>query len=334
MYFYSVVLPTFGRPGDVDEFLASLSGQEFKDFEVIIVDATYNDSVGEVAEKYKGKLSLQYIYRKGLGISESRNLGVDNAKGDYVVFIDSDCIVPPHYFSEIERFLRSDKADAFGGPDAAVETFTPVQKSINYVMTSFLTTGGIRGRKKRVSKFQPRGFNMGISRKVFLEVGGYSGMKVAEDVDLSMRIHKGGYTTALISDAYVYHKRKTSLYKFYVQMFMYGKARIDLILRHREALKITYLVPLLFVLYLLAGIASAFLVTPVFYIFLGTLIFYALAVFIDSSVRNKSVVVGLMSAFAAYEFLTGYGLGIIYNFFRRIVFRNREEIKRAVILKE
>ena len=334
MNFYSVVLPTFGRPGDVDEFLASLSQQEFKYFEVIIVDATFNDSVGQVAGKYNNTLSLQYIYRKGLGISESRNLGVDHAKGDYVVFIDSDCIVPPQYFTEIESFLASNKADAFGGPDAASETFTPVQKSINYVMTSFLTTGGIRGRKKRVSKFQPRGFNMGISRKVFMDIGGYSGMKVAEDVDLSMRIHKGGYTTALIPDAYVYHKRKTSLYKFYVQMFMYGKARIDLILRHREALRITYLLPLFFILYLLAGFASAFFVMPVFYIFLATLIFYALAVFIDSSLHNKSIGVGLMSAFAAYEFLTGYGLGIIFNFFRRIVFRNREEIKRAVILKE
>ncbi len=334
MYFYSVVLPTFGRPEDVNELLSSLAAQEYKNFEVIIVDATFNDSVEQVAGKFNDQISLQYIYRKGLGISESRNLGVENAKGDYVVFIDSDCIVPPKYFSEIEQFLKTNKADAFGGPDAAGETFTPVQKAMNYVMTSFLTTGGIRGRKKRVSKFQPRGFNMGISKKVFLEVGGYSGMKVAEDVDLSMRIHKGGYTTALISDAYVYHKRKTSLYKFYVQMFMYGKARIDLILRHREALKITYLVPLLFILYVLAGIAIAFFLLPVFYIFLGTLVFYAVAVFTDSSLRNESPFVGIMSAFAAYEFLTGYGLGIIYNFFRRIVFGNREEIKRATILKE
>ncbi|MFO7657898.1 MAG: glycosyltransferase [Bacteroidales bacterium] len=331
--YYSIILPTFGRPGDVEEFLESLTNQKYKDFEVVIVDATFNDTVKLVAEKYLEKLKLNYIYRKGLGISESRNLGVENSSGEYIVFIDSDCVVPPHYFSEIEIFLKRDKVDAFGGPDAARDDFTLPQKAINYVMTSFLTTGGIRGKAKRVSKFELRGFNMGISREAFDTVGGYSGLKVAEDIDLSMRVHKAGYRTALIPGAYVYHKRKTNLYKFYVQMFMYGKARIDLFLRHREALKITYLLPLFFLIYFVTGMFMLLVNKFLFIAFCISIALYAMAVFTDSSIRNKSVVVGAMSAFAAYGFLLGYGLGLIYNIFRRLIF-GQKEIERAKILKE
>lgn len=331
--FYSIVLPTFGRPGDVEEFLGSLTLQEYKNFEIIIVDATFSDSVKRVAEKYKDKLDLQFIYEKGLGISDSRNLGVKKSKGEYVVFIDSDCVVPSQYFAEIEKFLEKNRVDAFGGPDAASHDFTPAQKAINYVMTSFLTTGGIRGKSKRVSKYELRGFNMGISRKAFDAVGGYSGLKVAEDIDLSMRLHKANFSTALIPDAFVYHKRKTNLYKFYVQMFMYGKARIDLFLRHREALKITYLVPLAFLLYLLSGIILLFIYKTIALLIFGSLVLYAFLVFVGSSVQNKSMAVGLMSAFAAYEFLFGYGIGFIYNIFRRLIF-GKKEIERAKILKE
>ncbi len=331
--FYSVVLPTFGRPGDVDEFLESLTRQEYKNFEIIVVDATLNDSVKEVADKYLDRLNLTFIYQKGLGISDSRNLGVKRSKGDYVIFIDSDCVIPPSYFSEIESYLNQNNVDAFGGPDTAAEDFTLSQKAINYVMTSFFTTGGIRGKARRIGRFELRGFNMGIKRTAFDAVGGYSGMKVAEDIDLSMRLHKAGFQTALIPDAFVYHKRKTNLYKFLVQMFMYGKARIDLFLRHRDALKITYLAPLFFLIYLLTGFIFAFFNQIIFIFFLATIIFYALAIFIDSSVRNRSPGTGFLSVIAAYEFLIGYGTGLIYNIFRRIVL-GRKEIERAKILKE
>ncbi|HJX71736.1 MAG TPA: glycosyltransferase [Bacteroidales bacterium] len=331
--YYSVVLPTYGRPGDVEEFLDSLTRQEYNDFEILVVDATADDSVRQVAEKYLDKLKLNFIYKKGLGISESRNLGVKLSKGGFVVFIDSDCVVPPSYFTEIEKYLSLNKVDAFGGPDAASKDFTHSQKAINYVMTSFLTTGGIRGKAKRIGRFEPRSFNMGVSRKAFDAVGGYSGMKVAEDIDLSMRLHQAGFKTALIPDAYVYHKRKANLHKFLVQMFMYGKARIDLFMRHREALKITYLMPLFFLIYLLAGLASAFFSKVLFILFLASLIFYALAVFIDSSIQNRSLAAGILSVFAAYGFLVCYGSGLIYNIFRRIVL-GKKEIERAKILKE
>ncbi|MBN2213046.1 MAG: glycosyltransferase [Bacteroidales bacterium] len=315
------------------EFLDSLTGQEYKDFEIIVVDATPDDSVKQVTDRYLDKLNLKFIYKKGLGISESRNLGVGKSKGDYVVFIDSDCIIPPLYFTEIEKYISLNKPDVFGGPDAASEDFSATQKAINYVMTSFLTTGGIRGKAKRIGRFHPRSFNMGVARKAFDTVGGYSGMKVAEDIDLSMRFYKAGFKTALIPGAYVYHKRKTSLYKFLVQMFMYGKARTDLFLRHREALKITYLVPLFFLIYLLAGITAVFFSKMLFTLFLATLLLYALAVFTDASFRNRNPVAGILSVFAAYGFLVCYGAGLIYNIFRRIVF-GKKEIERAKILKE
>ena len=331
--FYSVVLPTFGRPGDVREFLESLTLQQYRNFEVIIVDATFNESVKEVAEQFYSTLNLNYIYKKGLGISESRNLGVQHSSGDYVLFIDSDCIVPSQYFAEIERALEKDRFDAFGGPDAAERNFSKTQKSINYVMTSFLTTGGIRGKVRRVGKYELRGFNMGISRQAFDKVGGYSSMKVAEDIDLSMRLHKAGFKTELIEQAYVYHKRKTNLYKFYIQMFMYGKARIDLFLRHPEALKITYLAPLFFLFYLVSGIFFLLINKLIFRVIAGSIIIYAAAVFIDSSIKNRSIRVGIMSVFAVFEFLIGYGLGLIYNIFRRLILR-KKEIERAKILKE
>ncbi len=331
--FYSIILPTFGRPDDVDEFLKSFTLQEYKDFEIIIIDATFNDTVKNAVDRYASLLNLQYIHEKGLGISDSRNLGVKRSKGEFVLFIDSDCVVPPHYLQVIDNKLKTSKLDAFGGPDTSGPKFTRTQRAINYVMTSFLTSGGIRGKTSRVSKYELRGFNMGISRKAFLETGGYSGMKVAEDIDLSMRLHEAGYKTGLIEEAYVFHKRKTSLYKFYVQMFMYGKARVDLFLRHSGALKITYLLPLFFIVSVVAG----FLLIPFnTVVILGIGIAsaaYSLAIFIDSAVKNKSIAIGAMSVFAFFEFLFGYGSGLIYNVFRRLVFRRRE-IERARILKE
>ncbi|MBN1597066.1 MAG: glycosyltransferase [Bacteroidales bacterium] len=332
--FYSIILPTFGRPGEVDNFLDSITKQEYKNFEVIVVDGSPDDILHPVIDNYKNKIKLRYFHEKGLGASESRNLGCEKAKGDFLVFIDSDCVVPSDYLVKADNFLKANPdIDGYGGPDAADETFSTFQKAVNYAMTSTFTTGGIRGKKRHVGKFQLRGFNMGIKREVFFDVGGYSGMQVAEDLDLSMRLLKAGYKTALIHEAFVYHRRKASFYKFYKQLYFHGKGRIDLHLKHGDALKPVHMLPSFFVLYLL-GFLPIVLFSNVFLLYLIPIILYTIVVFFDATVRNRSLLVGLLSIVTAYELLTAYGLGVWRNIFVRMVFRRGTDSRKEVILKE
>lgn len=333
--FYSIILPTFGRPDEVENFLESISLQKLQQFEVIVVDGSPDEVLHPVIEKYKTRIELKYFHEKGLGASESRNLGCEKAGGDFLVFIDSDCVVPSDYFNKVNSFLSDNpNVDAYGGPDAADDTFSPFQKAVNYAMTSTFTTGGIRGRKKHIGKFQLRGFNMGIKRDAFFAVNGYSGMQVAEDIDLSMRLQKAGYVTALISEAYVYHRRKSSFYKFYKQLFFHGKGRIDLHVKHGDALKLVHMLPSFFVLFLIAGVAVAFLFQPLFFIFLATLSLYILAVFIDASIRNRSLRVGILSVVTSFELLIAYGLGVWKNIFLRLVFKRGTDSRKELLLKE
>lgn len=333
--FYSVILPTFGRPDEVENFLESITQQEKKEFEVIIVDGSLDEILHPVISKYEKKIDLKYFHEKGLGASESRNLGCEKAKGDFLVFIDSDCVVPSDYFIKVGSFLKNNPSvDAYGGPDAADDTFSPFQKAVNYAMTSALTTGGIRGKKKHIGKFQLRGFNMGIKRGAFFKVGGYSGLQVAEDIDLSMRLQKAGYTTALIPEAIVYHRRKANFYKFYKQLFFHGKGRIDLHIKHGDALKPVHMLPSFFVLYLIGGCITAFLLKSLFYIFLCTVVFYILAVFIDAAIRNHSLCVGFLSIITSFELLIAYGLGVWRNIFVRMIFKQGKDSRKELLLKE
>lgn len=332
---YSIILPTFNRPDEVENFLESITLQQNKNFEVIIVDGSPDDILFPVIEKYKPLTNLNYIHKPRLGASESRNLGCDMAKGDFLVFIDSDCVVPPDYLVKVDTFLKANpQIEAYGGPDAADNTFSDLQKAINYAMTSMLTTGGIRGKKKHVGKFQLRGFNMGIKRDVFFKVGGYSGMQVAEDIDLSMRIQKAGHQTALIHEAFVFHRRKATFYKFFKQLYFHGKGRIDLHLKHGDALKIVHMLPSFFVLYLLVGIVSIFFSKLLYILFIGTFILYILAVFIDSFIQNKSAKVGVLSIFTALELLIAYGIGVWRNIFVRMILKKGTDSKKELILKE
>lgn len=333
--FYSVILPTFGRPDEVENFLESMTQQEVKEFEVIIVDGSPDEILHPVIDNFKNRLDLKYFHEKGLGASESRNLGCEKATGDFLVFIDSDCVVPADYFNKINSFLTENpKVDAFGGPDAADETFTPFQKAVNYAMTSVLTTGGIRGKKKHIGKFQLRGFNMGIRKKAFFAVGGYSGMQVAEDIDISMRLQKSGYTTVLIPEAFVYHRRKASFYKFYKQLFFHGKGRIDLHIKHGDALKLVHMLPSFFVLFLLTGIVMFAVFKPLFYLFTLIFLVYILAVFVDASIRNRSIVVGVLCIITSIELLIAYGLGVWRNIIIRIILKRGKDSKKEILLKE
>lgn len=321
-------MPTFGRPDEVDEFLESLTHQKYRNFEVIIADGTPKKSLKEITDKYEGQYPLQFLYKEYLPVSDARNLGAENAHGEYFIFLDSDCIIPEEYLESVDTTLRNSPCDLFGGPDAAHDSFSPVQKAISYSMTSLFTTGGIRGKKTHVGTYHPRGFNMGVSRKAFEAVNGYdTSFKCGEDIDLSIRIIKAGFPSKLIPGAYVYHKRRTDFKKFFKQVYRFGAARINLKVRHKNELKITHLFPLAFLLYWSLGWLTVLIHPMVFYCWLGSLLMYSLMIFIDSSIQNKNVYVGLLSVRAAYTQLTGYGWGFFKNGIEVYIKGNRNGLK-------
>lgn len=331
---YAVVVPTYSRPDEVNELLVSLLNQDYPDIEVIIADGSPDDTVKQVVEQYKARLNLIYLHKKNLGISESRNWGAEKATADYLVFFDSDCVIPASYFSVLNTFFLTHELDAWGGPDKAGSSFNNRQKAISYAMTSFYTTGGIRGKKSHVGQYQPRSFNMGISRDVFLRIGGFSGMKVSEDIDLSLRLYKKGYRIGLIEDAFVYHKRRSTFYKFFSQVMSFGSGRIDLQLKHGDALKPVHLLPSLFVLYLIGGIIASIVSKGVFMLWAGSVLAYMIAIAVDATIRNRNPVVGLLSVYAAFVMLTGYGLGMIKAFIMRFVLKSQKESDKPAITRE
>jgi GT2 family glycosyltransferase len=325
---YSLIIPTFGRPDEVDEFLESLTKQAFKNFEVIIADGTPKKSLEEVANKYLGKVPFTFLYEEYLPVSDARNLGAKKATGEYFIFLDSDCIIPPQYLNEIDKALAQHHYDLFGGPDAADVNFTPVQKAISYSMTSLFTTGGIRGKKNHVGIFHPRGFNMGIKREAFEKVNGYDvNFKCGEDIDLSIRILKQGYKSGLIPDAYVFHKRRTDFKKFFKQVYRFGAARINLYNRHRSELKITHLFPFLFLCYVCLGWTLFFVHIYAGLAWAASLALYKLLIWVDSAIQNKSFYIGLLSVRAAFTQLFGYGWGFFRNAIEVFVKGNKKGLK-------
>ena len=256
---YSIIIPVYNRPDEADELLNSLTRQTLKDFEVVIVEDGSTLPCKDVAEKYADKLDIQYLTKQNGGPGPARNYGVEHSKGEYVLILDSDCVLPEGYISAVDRELAANPCDAFGGPDAAHDSFTPIQKAISYSMTSFFTTGGIRGGKKKgaLDKFYPRSFNMGIRRNVYLKLKGFSKMRFGEDIDFSCRIVEAAYTTRLFPDAWVWHKRRTDMDKFFKQVFNSGIARINLEKRHPGTLKLVHALPMLFTVGLAVLILAA-----------------------------------------------------------------------------
>jgi glycosyltransferase involved in cell wall biosynthesis len=317
---YSIIIPVYNRPDEVDELLESLTNQSFSDFEVIVVEDGSSLPCKDVVNHYSEMLSIKYFTKENTGPGTTRNYGAERASGEFFIFFDSDCIIPDQYLQEVENELYKQNIDAFGGPDRAHNSFTPIQKAINYSMTSFLTTGGIRGGKERFDKFYPRSFNMGISKKAFIETGGFSTLRFGEDVDFSMRLIEGGFSTKLFPKAFVYHKRRTDFRKFYRQVYNSGIARINLHLLHRGALKIVHLLPSAFVL----GMIFSTLIGLFFPILLLVPITYSLLVYLHSLIINSNVEVAVLSVPAAWVQLFGYGLGFIEAFWKRLILSRKE----------
>lgn len=310
---YSIIVPVFNRPDEVDELLESLSKQTFRDFEVIIVEDGSSIPCKDVCMKYADILVLHYYFKDNSGPGLSRNYGVERATGDYVIIVDSDAVAPAGFLQAIDDELQRQPSDAWGGPDAAHESFTDIQKAISYAMTSFFTTGGIRGGKKQLDKFYPRSFNLGVRREAYLKLGGFSTTRFSkmslygEDIDFSIRIYKAGLSCRLFPEAWVWHKRRTDFRRFWRQVYNSGYARINLWRKYPEALKPVHALPSVFTLgtlmLLLGSLLSIFSLLP--------LVLYCLLIFIDSSVRNRSLRVGLLSVPAVLTQLIGYGIGFL-----------------------
>ena len=362
---YSIIVPVFNRPDEVDELLQSLTTQQFNDFEVIIVEDGSTTSCKDVCDKYADILPLHYYYKENSGPGQSRNYGTERAKGEWLIILDSDVVLPEEYLTAVERSLTLNSSPtregsdyehkmeiaAFGGPDASHPSFTPVQKAISYSMTSFFTTGGIRGGKAgkkpegttassssetkgALDKFYPRSFNMGIRRDVYMQLGGFSTMRFGEDIDFSYRIVEAGYHTQLFPEAWVWHKRRTDFRKFFRQVYNSGIARINLEKRHPGTLKFVHLLPTIFTIgvlgccllcLLFAVLASLSIVNGLWSIIpLLPLLLYSLLLCIDSSCRNKSLKVGILSIPAAFVQLMGYGFGFIESWWKRYVLKQDE----------
>ena len=332
---YSIIVPVYNRPDEVDELLESLSNQTLKDFEVIIVEDGSVKTCKDVCDKYADILVLHYYAKENSGPGQSRNYGAERANGEWLIILDSDVVLPNGYLEAVDKSITSESA-SFGGPDAAHPSFTPVQKAISYSMTSFFTTGGIRGGKAKLDKFYPRSFNMGIRKDVYLELGGFTKMRFGEDIDFSYRIVEAGYKPRLFPEAWVWHKRRTDFRKFFRQVYNSGIARINLEKRHPGTMKIVHLLPTVFTV----GVISLILISAVgralmhyvdhdqFYWMCFApwipIILYSILICIDSTIKNRSLKVGLLSVPAAFVQLMGYGLGFIESWWKRCILKQDE----------
>lgn len=320
---FSLIIPIYNRPEEIKELLESLLLSSYKkEYEIVIIEDGSKIDCKEVVAQYADKFSISYYFKENSGPGDSRNYGMKVAKGDYFIILDSDCLIPANYLSEVEKELETNYVDCFGGSDAAHESFSKIQKAINFTMTSFLTTGGIRGGSEKIGKFQPRSFNMGISKKAFEESKGFGNIHPGEDPDLSIRLWKLGYKTRLFPNAFVYHKRRIDWGKFSIQVNKFGKARPILDSWYPEYSKITFWFPSLFIIGLFFSVIAL-----IFGYKLPTLLyaFYYLMILVFSTIQNKSLEIGLLSLVAVNRQFFGYGLGYLKSFLKIKILKQQPE---------
>lgn len=320
---FSFIIPVYNRPDEIDELLQSLTLQDYRsDFEVVVVEDGSTIPCKDIIDNYQDKLTISYYFKENSGPGDSRNFGMRNAKGDYFLILDSDCILPPDYLSEVQKALEADSVDCFGGPDKALDSFSDIQKAINFSMTSFLTTGGIRGGSEKIGKFQPRSFNMGLSKKAFEASEGFGNIHPGEDPDLSIRLWKMGLETRLFPNAYVYHKRRIDWSKFYKQVNKFGKARPILNSWYPEYNKLTFFFPTVFLLGFVVSILSLVFGISVFLMLYG---FYFLAILVGSTLQSKNLKIGFFSLFAVATQFYGYGIGFLKSYWNIILLKKKPQ---------
>lgn len=327
---YSVIVPVYNRISEVEDLLSSLAAQSFRDFEVIIVEDGSTEPCENAVRQYADKVDVKYFYKENEGRSIARNYGIEHSEGSYLIFFDSDCVIPPHYFDTLDRCLTSTPLDCFGGPDAAHDSFSDTQKAISFAMTSFITTGGIRGGKIQMEKFVPRSFNMGYTREVYNKVGGFREM-FSEDIDMSTRIRQAGFSIGLLRDAFVYHKRRIDFRKFWRQVHVFGMSRITLKLLYPGSMKLVHTLPALaviigFVLLLLGILASPLWLLP--------LAIYLIALFLTALASTSSFKIALLALPAGVVQICGYGTGFIRAYFTKIILGRGRDIDQEIAMRK
>ena len=330
MPYFSVIVPVYNRRDEVRDLLESLACQSLQNFEAIIVEDGSSDPCKDIVESFAGRVDEQYHYKDNEGRSIARNYGIERAKGEYFIFFDSDCVIPADYFKTLTARLEEHYVPCFGGPDAAHDSFTDVQKAINFSMTAFLTTGGIRGGKVQMEKFVPRSFNMGYSRQVWEKVGGFREM-FSEDIDMSTRIRKGGFEISLIRDAFVYHKRRVDLKKFSRQTYVFGMSRITLKLLYPDSLKLVHCLPAVFVL----GVATLVLLSLLWQWWaILPLALYVVMLWISALISTKSLKIASLAIITSFVQLGSYGIGFIKAFVWKIVLGHGRDINEEIAIRK
>lgn len=325
---FSIIVPVYNRPDEVADLLRSLEAQTDKGFEIILVED--GSTIPALPDGYQSPdLRVKYYKKSNEGRSIARNHGIAGADGDYFIFVDSDCILPPEYIASLRRSLSDNPVDCFGGPDAAHESFSDTQKAINYAMTAFLTTGGIRGGKVSMEKFTPRTFNMGFSKEVYEKVGGFREM-FSEDIDMSTRIRNAGFIITLFPDVYVYHKRRVDMKKFWKQVHVFGMSRITLQLLYPGSMKLVHWLPAVFTIGAAALIIGSFFCKWL----LIPLLLYIVALWIGGLIATRSLKIATMGVGAAMVQLTGYGTGFIKAYISKIILGKGRDIAKEVEIRK
>ena len=320
--FFSIIIPLYNRPNEIAELLQSLTVQTFTNFEVLVIeDGSVNDAKDVVA-RFTDKLNLRYFVKPNEGQGFTRNFGFKQAKGDYFIVFDSDCLIPENYLQIVNDSLQANYLDAYGGPDGHHPSFTPLQKAISYSMTSPFTTGGIRGNKKGIGQFHPRSFNMGISRQVFEQTGGFIITRLGEDIEFSIRIHSMGFKIGLIPNAIVYHKRRTNFVAFFKQIHFFGRARINVYKFFPKELKAVHFFPALGTLFFIFALLINIIRSPLAQLTNFILAVFILLIFFHSWIKNKSAKVAFLSIIAAFIQLTAYGLGFMQDLWKRVIIKS------------
>lgn len=321
---YSIIIPLYNRPDEIRELLESLTQQTYRNFEVLVIEDGSQQDARTIVQAFASRLPVRYFYKENTGQGFTRNFGFEQATGDYFIIFDSDCLIPPHYLERVDADLNTYGYDLYGGPDAASSEFTDVQKAISYAMTSPFSTGGIRGKKKTLGgKFHPRSFNMGLSRKVYEKVGGFIITRMGEDIEYSIRIIQHGFSSGLIPEAFVYHKRRTSFGQFFKQLHFFGRARINISRFFPKELKLVHLFPALFFLFLCSQpiwlVLQMLTGMPLFTLTFGLLCVYTLLILIHATVETGSLRIGVLSVRAVYTQLCAYGIGFLTEGWRKVM---------------